>query len=256
MKTRTRNIIDLWLRNLWYYAGFMHRHNNKKEKEKITYYPAYSDEKVKLAFSTNHRGFYILTASAPASAGLECKLYHGYYEESKYDGNDFLDAFNYVKEELKNGIFSVRFLSVVGECNTCIRHETPLILPISENNGVMMCDDCKHDLDHPAPNTDGYAYVAGDKELHIYKIGASVNPISRIHSMDSKSLLGPIELKLIHKIKADDKREAEQRLHRLFADSRKRGEWFILEDDQINEIQKITEYKNSQFMMTKLEAIE
>jgi hypothetical protein len=59
------------------------------------------------------------------------------------------------------------------------------------------------------------------------KIGVSKNPEKRLMQLQTAH---PDELKIWHvfKVPADDSKKIENRLHRKFKWSRKRGEWFVI----------------------------
>ena len=85
-------------------------------------------------------------------------------------------------------------------------------------------------LPHPA----GYVYVIHDTEYSkSYKIGRTINPSSRIS--DIRNIL-PGESDIVAIIDTQDAPTLEWQLHQRYADSRKRGEWFALNDTQVREI--------------------
>ena len=70
----------------------------------------------------------------------------------------------------------------------------------------------------------GYVYVLKSQD-GLYKIGKSISPTVRIRSL---GVVLPFSIEPIHLIESDDYTVAESILHRKFAASRVRGEWFSL----------------------------
>jgi len=66
-----------------------------------------------------------------------------------------------------------------------------------------------------------------------YKIGASAKVGQRISQL---SALPPFDIELIHTIPTDDMYGLESELHTQFSDKRKRGEWFELDDSDVEYI--------------------
>ena len=84
--------------------------------------------------------------------------------------------------------------------------------------------------DHPA----GYVYVIQDTEFSkFYKIGRTNLPSRRIS--DIRNIL-PGESDIVAIVDTQDAPALEWQLHRRYAKSRKRGEWFALSDSQVREI--------------------
>jgi hypothetical protein len=77
-----------------------------------------------------------------------------------------------------------------------------------------------------------------------HKIGHSVNPGSRIKTF---SVQPPFEYKLIHTFFADDMKRAEVALHEKFSNKRIKGEWFLLNSNDIDLIQSIIGFQNGRF---------
>lgn len=85
----------------------------------------------------------------------------------------------------------------------------------------------------------GYIYLvqAIEPENH-YKIGLSVDPISRIDNMGVKL---PFPIEIIHLIKTNDMKGAEKQLHNTYSSKHINGEWFKLNPHDVNEISKVDE---------------
>lgn len=77
-----------------------------------------------------------------------------------------------------------------------------------------------------------------------YKIGYSFDVGRRIKAF---SVQPPFKYELIHTFPADDMVQAETMLHDKFAEARIKGEWFLLNDDDIKWIQSITGFQNGLF---------
>lgn len=80
----------------------------------------------------------------------------------------------------------------------------------------------------------GYVYlIQAIAPQTYYKIGLSKNPVSRIHNL-GVVLPFPIEVK--HLIQTNHMREAEKKLHEEFAHKRVNGEWFELDEADVQRI--------------------
>ena len=76
----------------------------------------------------------------------------------------------------------------------------------------------------------GYVYLYGNEAERWYKIGHSINPVTRTKSFDK--ILLPFPCKLLHSFPATNARKAEGELHKRFSDNRTNGEWFRLSDKE------------------------
>jgi len=72
----------------------------------------------------------------------------------------------------------------------------------------------------------GFVYLMRNPENGLHKIGRSIDPNTRIHSV--RAYEGVSAIDLVHCIKTDDCVWLEGKLHVLFEACRKRGEWFDL----------------------------
>jgi hypothetical protein len=79
--------------------------------------------------------------------------------------------------------------------------------------------------------SNGYVYLV--YSCGLYKIGKSKDQYSRTTLF---STIMPVEVKLIHSFHSEDYAGAESTLHKRYAENRKMGEWFKLNEDQIKEI--------------------
>lgn len=78
-----------------------------------------------------------------------------------------------------------------------------------------------------------WIYLLRDRATGLYKIGQSVDPVNRLKTLCKQDTLQP-EPNAFEMIEAwwgVDRDERE--LHRNFADQRRRGEWFELDDEQV-----------------------
>ncbi len=78
----------------------------------------------------------------------------------------------------------------------------------------------------------------------VYKIGISNAPGKRLQSLNTSN---PFELEIVHKFVAEPAKEAESRLHAMFADCRVSREWFRLTGEQLAELKQITGFKGGEF---------
>ena len=85
-------------------------------------------------------------------------------------------------------------------------------------------------LTHPA----GYVYVIQDVEFsQRYKIGRTTNPERRLSEI--RNLL-PGDTDIVAIIDTGDAPTLEWQLHQRYADERRRGEWFALDNGQVRDI--------------------
>lgn len=82
-------------------------------------------------------------------------------------------------------------------------------------------------------NEETYVYIIGNIEKEFCKIGFSKNPSERIKSIQTGC---PYEVKLLCYYKGD--MITEKRLHEKYKDLRLHGEWFKLEGDLLNVVNK------------------
>jgi hypothetical protein len=77
---------------------------------------------------------------------------------------------------------------------------------------------------------EGYVYLIRAMGENLYKIGKSTNPEKRV-----QSIIGglPMKAEAIHIAWFEDHSYAEQMFHDTFSKTRKNGEWFILEDEDV-----------------------
>ena len=91
----------------------------------------------------------------------------------------------------------------------------------------------------PAPIM-GWVYLIEGQEK-CFKIGYTTNLKKRLWQQLSPRM--PYPLKLIHSIKTDDCIELESRLHAIFDDKRLDGEWFKLDDADIDRFKDIGDHE-------------
>ncbi len=71
-----------------------------------------------------------------------------------------------------------------------------------------------------------------------YKIGRSKNPTERMKRMASAIM--PFTIERIHSIGCKDAVFAEKQLHKKYAAKREKGEWFNLNDQDVEEIKQVS----------------
>lgn len=88
-------------------------------------------------------------------------------------------------------------------------------------------------LEKPA----GYVYIIQDVDFsNRYKIGRTNHPKRRINKFE---VTLPFKTELVHILRADNAVAAEGYLHKRFAKERARGEWFDLNEAQLQEIRRL-----------------
>jgi len=83
-------------------------------------------------------------------------------------------------------------------------------------------------------NTKGYIYFITYGEKY-YKIGLTIDLDQRLSKFN---VVMPFELELVHSIKSNDIYLTESLFHEYFANKRGKGEWFELDEKDINYILK------------------
>ena len=90
---------------------------------------------------------------------------------------------------------------------------------------------------------DGEVYLAKADTGH-YKIGVSKTPGKRIKHFRT---IMPVDVEIVHRFASDNCREAERLLHEQFASLRHRGEWFNLQEHDVQHIVGISTYFEGEF---------
>ena len=77
---------------------------------------------------------------------------------------------------------------------------------------------------------EGYVYLIRATGQNLYKIGKSINPEKRV-----QSIIGglPMKADVVHIAWFEDHSYAEQMFHDTFSKTRQNGEWFVLEDKDV-----------------------
>jgi hypothetical protein len=112
-------------------------------------------------------------------------------------------------------------------------HSVPSDWPAKQRE-FMYYKEWERTSPHPKPRSkkkrpmSGWVYIlqAGP----FYKIGKTKNVDRRVGQL---ATLPPFDIEIIHTIKTKDMGQLELELHEKFAEKRKRGEWFELEEGDI-----------------------
>lgn len=72
----------------------------------------------------------------------------------------------------------------------------------------------------------------------LYKIGYTFNIEKRLHTLQVGS---PYLIRLVTHVKTDNHKALESNIHSMFAPKRVRGEWFKLEEQDLNNLLQILE---------------
>ena len=83
---------------------------------------------------------------------------------------------------------------------------------------------------------EGYVYLIRATGQNLYKIGKSINPEKRF-----QSIIGglPMKAEVIHIAWFEDHSYAEQMFHDTFSKTRQNGEWFVLEDEDVEFVKSL-----------------
>jgi len=110
------------------------------------------------------------------------------------------------------------------------------------------CSNCLSDFAHENKiiDTAGSVYIFGSNEHKFFKIGYGNTPFQRMSDYKSSKL--PFSIEMLHVIPCDNKVKAEAELHRLFHDKRTNGEWFRLDENDIEKILGLKKYVNGKWL--------
>lgn len=89
----------------------------------------------------------------------------------------------------------------------------------------------------------GGVYVINIKDTNKYKIGYSKNLEARLKSFRTGS---PFKINLTHQVITRHYKSLEKHLHELFKYKRVRGEWFTFQEEDLNKLEDIFNYLNTQ----------
>jgi hypothetical protein len=106
-------------------------------------------------------------------------------------------------------------------------------------------EEWKHPPKKEPEQRPGYIYLAHDTATNAYKIGYSQDPVKRVKGLNVST--PNLSIELIHHFPADEMAHAEAKLHKAFSEQRIGGEWFTLDQNQIDWIKSTTEYRNGEF---------
>lgn len=76
----------------------------------------------------------------------------------------------------------------------------------------------------------GYVYLIKATDSNYCKIGISINPKRRLYTIDQTV---PFDVELIHTMPVRSMKQCEDSWHYIFKKKRMKGEWFILDEDDI-----------------------
>jgi len=92
----------------------------------------------------------------------------------------------------------------------------------------------------------GYVYLLKEVNGEHHKIGKTIDLKNRIKMFNVKL---PFEVELIHTIRADDYDLAEELAHIHFAKKRVKGEWFLLDEQDIENFKSVSSFVDGSFMV-------
>jgi hypothetical protein len=81
----------------------------------------------------------------------------------------------------------------------------------------------------------GYVYVIRGRDDGLFKIGLTVDPAKRLQTFQTARP----DLQFEHLIRCRDRYNAERRLHEQFARKRRQGEWFQLDNRDLETLKRI-----------------
>jgi hypothetical protein len=81
----------------------------------------------------------------------------------------------------------------------------------------------------------GYVYIIRARDDGLYKIGLTVDPAQRLATFQTARP----DLQYEHLIRCRDRYDAERRLHERYARKRRAGEWFALDQGDIETLKRI-----------------
>lgn len=96
-----------------------------------------------------------------------------------------------------------------------------------------------------------YIYVIQQKDTNNYKIGVSSNPDKRLRELQ---VANAMELILFKTVKVSDKINAfkiEAILHCYFKRLNQQGEWFLLQENELNEIEPLAQKADQNLIYLK-----
>ena len=79
----------------------------------------------------------------------------------------------------------------------------------------------------------GYVYIFGNRFHHWYKIGTTQDVWERLRGVQVGC---PVEIKRISSAWVENADEVEKQLHQKYSSRRLRGEWFLLQDEEVAEL--------------------
>lgn len=100
----------------------------------------------------------------------------------------------------------------------------------SANQHLVESNEDKDPLPERTKNQ-GFVYLVDAVGTTWYKIGQSISPSKRLHSISCKA---PYDCRFIHVFEVEDMTGTEQFWHKHFDDKRVNGEWFELTQEDVN----------------------
>jgi hypothetical protein len=91
-------------------------------------------------------------------------------------------------------------------------------------------------LDGVLPNNGGYIYFL-QASNGLVKIGKAYDLGNRMHSIRT---ISPLQIKLIHFVKTANRHTTELFFHKIFESKRKNGEWFELDENDLDKVYQYT----------------
>lgn len=164
---------------------------------------------------------------------------------------DILDACSFVAQNeyvlcvILNGLGHGPWRGVPGKTSRILSHLQHLRVPpkleesrqraIEHLTEVLAIEQSKPRLEESNQDVSGYVYLI--KSDSYYKIGVSQDVRQRIKQLGT---LPPFDIKLICTIRTDSAYNLESQLHEQFEEKRVNGEWFELEDNDVEYIKELS----------------
>lgn len=139
---------------------------------------------------------------------------------------------SYVNNRITSTIEECKIVRSIELCEACNGYRI-----IGTVNEHYICEQCINKSKEKSKDRSGYVYFYGSVYHRVVKIGCSVNPKLRIVAFKNKY---PFDMKLILTIQASDKLGLEKHYHDKFSDKQIDGEWFSLNENDIEAVKNDT----------------